>query len=233
MKKAAIIINLLFISFLFIQCSSTNNAMKRYEFEVTETTSNRRLIQNDIISLSESIGGNEIKRTIIYSANITISVNEPDNMSKSIKDIAKKYDGYVSEDGTWRAVIRVKRDNLDHALSDIADLGNVLNKSLYGEDITDEYYDYKIRLENAEKARDRYLELLKQAENVEAALLVEKELERLNGLIDLYKGKINRLEHLNQYSTITIKIKARKKPGILGYIGIGLYKSVKWLFVRN
>ena len=90
----------------------------------------------------------------------------------------------------------------------------------------------KIRLDNATKARETYLALLKKAENVESALKVEKELERLNGEIDILEGKMQKLSHLSQYSTITINIKSKPKPGILGYIGIGIYKSVRWLFVR-
>lgn len=99
--------------------------------------------------------------------------------------------------------------------------------------MTEDYLDFKIRLENAEKSRERYLELLSQAENVEAALKVEKELERLNASIDILKGKMNRIDHLSEFSTITVNLKEKKKPGPLGYIGIGLYRSVMWLFVRN
>jgi hypothetical protein len=83
------------------------------------------------------------------------------------------------------------------------------------------------------KARERYLELLEKAENVQAALMVEKELERLNGEIDMLKGKINRLEHITEYSSITVYIKEKVKPGIIGYVFVGLYKGDKWLFVRN
>jgi hypothetical protein len=88
-------------------------------------------------------------------------------------------------------------------------------------------------LDNASNARKRYLELLAKAETVEAALKVEKELERLNGEIDSLEGKINQLKHLSEYSTITVYLEEKVKPGILGYVGIGLYESVKWIFVRN
>lgn len=139
----------------------------------------------------------------------------------------------MSESGTYRAVIRVKSDQLNEAITTIEQLGKLTNKNVSGQDVTNEYRDYKIRLENAQKARNRYLELLKIAENVEATLKVEKELERLNNTIDLLKGKMNRIDHLDQFSTITINLKEKKNPGILGYVGLGLYHAVKWLFVRN
>ncbi|MCB0737835.1 MAG: DUF4349 domain-containing protein [Bacteroidetes bacterium] len=104
---------------------------------------------------------------------------------------------------------------------------------LSGQDLTAQYLDFEIRLENAEKARARYLELLEKAENVESALLVEKELERLNGTIDMLIGQMNRMNHLTTYATITVRISERVKPGPLGYLGMGLYHAFKWLFVRN
>lgn len=77
------------------------------------------------------------------------------------------------------------------------------------------------------------MELLEKAQTVEEILKVEKELERLNGEIDQLKGKIKRYDHLTQLATITIHLEEKKKLGILGYISVGLYKAVKWLFVRN
>jgi hypothetical protein len=63
--------------------------------------------------------------------------------------------------------------------------------------------------------------------------LVEKELERLNETIELLKGEMNRINHLTAYSTISVYLKEKKKPGIIGYVGVGIYQAVKWLFVRN
>lgn len=175
----------------------------------------------------------EIQKKIIYSANIELVIKNPDTVNNHIKDIAKKYEGYVSKIGTSYTKIRVKSNHLQAAIKDISALGKVRSKSLSGEDVTDSYLDFQIRLENAEKARKRYLELLSKAENVEAALLVEKELERLNTTIDMLKGKMNRIDHLAAYSTITIDLEEKVKIGIVGYVFYGLYHGVKWLFVRN
>lgn len=122
---------------------------------------------------------------------------------------------------------------MKNAVTDITILGKTKSKTISGDDVTEQYTDFQIRLDNAYKARDRYLELLAKAENVEAALKVEKELERLNGEIDSLEGKLKRFKHLSAYSTITVYMEEKVKPGILGYIGIGLYQAVKWLIIRN
>ena len=170
---------------------------------------------------------------IIYSTSINLTVNIPDSAAVSIENIAKKYNGYIQDKGTYYCRIRVEAKNLKQAENDISLLGKVESKNSSGQDVTAEYQDYSIRLENAEKARLRYLELLEKAENVEAALLVEKELERLNETIELLKGEMNRINHLTAYSTISVYLKEKKKPGIIGYVGVGIYQAVKWLFVRN
>ena len=177
--------------------------------------------------------GAPIEQKIIYSAFLTLTVKNIDTTLSSIKAIAKQYKGYVSESGTSRAVIRVDSQFLNDAVADIENLGKVERKTVKGQDVTDKYLDLSIRLDNAEKARDRYLALLAKAENVEAALKVEKELERLNLTIDSLKGQRNKISHLTKYSTITVNLKEKQKLGILGYVGVGVYRSVKWLFVRG
>lgn len=174
-----------------------------------------------------------VEKKVIYSSSVNLTVKIPDTTNVQLAQIAQKYRGFVQQSGTSMCVIRVEEKMLSMALDDISLLGKVTSKNMYGEDVTDQYADFGIRLENAEKARLRYLELLEKAENVQSALLVEKELERLNETIELLKGQMNRIDHLAAYSTITVYITEKKKPGVLGYVGIGLYKAVKWLFVRN
>ncbi len=201
-------------------CASQKSAAYAYD------SGNGRSFQNsqaDVVT----------EKKIIYSSAIDLTVKIPDTAAVQITGIATKYKGYVQQTGTTMCVIRVEAKHLKTAMDEIALLGKVTNKTSYGEDVSDQYADYAIRLENAEKARMRYLELLARAENVQAALLVEKELERLNETIELMKGQMNRIDHLSTYSTITVYLKEKKKPGVIGYIGIGVYKAVKWLFVRN
>jgi len=109
----------------------------------------------------------------------------------------------------------------------VSKLGTVIRKNINAQDVTEDYLDYQIRLENAKKSRDRYLELLARAANVTATLKVEHELERLNGIIDLYTGKIKRLEYYSEFSTLTVNLDRERKQGLIGYISVGLYKSVK------
>ena len=231
MKKLNLLILYVVLAGFFAGCNSTKSSVATGNYKmINERYRFDKLPANH----DDSAHKNETKeRKIIYSSFLSLVVEKPDSTNVQIEKIAKKYGGYVNEIGTYRTIIRVKSTHLDDAIKDISALGKLKSKNMSGQDVTEEYWDYQIRLDNAEKARKKYLELLAKAENVEAAIKVEKELERLNETIDLLKGKMNRITHLSDFSTITVNLKERKKPGLIGYIGIGLYHAVKWLFVRN
>ncbi len=40
------------------------------------------------------------------------------------------------------------------------------------------------------------------------------------------------MNHLTDFSTIEIYLEQKEKLGILGYVFVGLYKGIEWLFVR-
>ncbi|WP_157699015.1 DUF4349 domain-containing protein [Bernardetia litoralis] len=173
------------------------------------------------------------KRKILYSAGLTIVSPLPDSINPQLERITEKYDGYVGRLSTTETTIRIKSEYFETVVEEIEKLGKITRKNIYGNDVTEQYWDAQIRLDNALETRKRYLELLKMAQNVEEAILVERELARIMQDIDLLKGQINRLDNLEEFATITISIKEKKKLGVLGYVGVGLYKSVKWFFVRN
>jgi Domain of unknown function (DUF4349) len=229
MKKLTII---LMAAIIFTSCKSSFNKVSPSYNRPSANDYQKRVYAASTGRTVGSTTENE-PRIVIYNASLKLFVKIPDSTNIRLAEIAQKYEGYVQTLGNKESVIRVKSDKLYAAIADVSVLGKVKSKTISGDDITDQYTDFQIRLENAKNARIRYLELLSKAENVEAALKVEKELERLNVEIDALEGKLKRLQHLVVHSTITVYMEQKVKPGIIGYIGIGLYKSVKWLFVRG
>ena len=71
-------------------------------------------------------------------------------------------------------------------------------------DVTAEFRDIEIRLQNARAVRARLEELLAKAQNVEDALKVERELERISGEIESMSGKLKLFRELISFSTITV-----------------------------
>ena len=175
----------------------------------------------------------EQTKVIIYNARFNIETDNLEKTSKEISAIAPVYSGYIVSAGNYRVVFRIPSDKFESAIKDLEKIKGITSKNIYSEDVTDAYRDTELRLDSKIKARDRYLDLLKRAENVTAALSVERELERLNGEIEAMKGKLKQLSHLARYSTITVSIEEETKPGPIGYIFMYTWKGIKWLFVRN
>lgn len=195
-------------------------------------------VNNTTISLDSTEDKETTTRKITYTAYVNLQVENTDSMANYVTKIAETYGGYMSASTGTSITIKVKADSIESAIAKIKLLGEVKYSSISSQDVTDQYTDLTIRLDNAMKSRERYLQLLEKAENVEEALLVEKELERLSLTIDQIKGTLNQLNDRIQYSTITVNYfkkheDNKPKPGVLGYVFVGLYKGVKWLFVRG
>ncbi|WP_338764020.1 DUF4349 domain-containing protein [Bernardetia sp. ABR2-2B] len=230
---------ILFINFILFSSCSSHSKMVHATMGQTGQISHAGLekVELDKIQKNPKDPKNpktpKEKRKIIYSANLTLVSTLPDSINPQLESITEKYDGYIGRLSTTETTIRIKSEYFETVVEEIEQLGKVTRKNIYGNDVTEQYWDAQIRLDNALETRKRYIELLKMARNVEEAILVERELARITQDIDLLKGQINKLDNLEEFATITISIKEKAKLGVLGYVGVGLYKTVKWFFVRN
>jgi hypothetical protein len=64
--------------------------------------------------------------------------------------------------------------------------------------------DTKARMQAKMAARDKYLQLLKQAKNMNEILQVQDEINGIQEDIEAASGRINYLQHASAYSTITL-----------------------------
>jgi hypothetical protein len=189
--------------------------------------------QQEFVSTNFDKKVEEKERIISRNASLTLTVKKPDTAVAVISRFVEATKGINSSVSSSYLVIKVKEEMLDSTLLFLKSLGKAESVRVSADDLSDQYYDVVMRLENAEKARKRYLELLDKAANVQEILLVEKELERLNKDIESMKAQVENFQTRDKYSTININLNEKVKPGIIGYVFIGLYEGVKWLFVRN
>jgi hypothetical protein len=170
-------------------------------------------------------------RFIVRSAYLRIERRDPENGVKAATELAQRLGGWVQRTENKSATIMVPAEKLDAALEELGKLGKVAKRDVRGEDVTEEYLDLRIRLDNLEKARLRYLDLLNKAQNVGETLAVEKELERITVDIERLKGRLGYLERVVRYSTIQVLFERPTNPGPVGWVFYILYHGVKWLFV--
>ncbi|KAB2879726.1 DUF4349 domain-containing protein [bacterium] len=170
---------------------------------------------------------------IVYTAEMDLTVKNPDSVAKNIIQLVKSNNGYVQRGSNTFLILKVPNNGMNAIITAIETQGKVTYKNITADDVTETYYDAATRLDNLNKTRLRYLDLLNKAQTIEEMLRVEKELERINGEIEFLKGRLLRMDNSIQYSTISVSLNKKVKPGILSYPFIWLYKGVSWLFVRN
>ena len=173
------------------------------------------------------------RRLMVSTAELRLAAPFPDSIHRQVSRMAGEYEGHVLLSNGSRTEIRVPSSKFFIVVAEIELMGKLINRRISGLDVTEEYYDLRVRLENAMKTRERFLALLAQAQNINEIFRVEKELERINTAIDILKGKMEKLSHQIGYSKITVFTGKQIKPGPIGYIFSSLYKGVSWLFVRN
>lgn len=141
---------------------------------------------------------------LIYQATLHLSVFEVEATQRSVIAVAQELGGFLARQSDQQVVIRVPAPKFRDALARIEETGDVLHRNVEALDVSEEFRDVQIRLRNAEVVRDRLAALMAQARNVEEALAVQNELERITGVIEQLKGRLQYLGDRIAFSTITV-----------------------------
>ena len=173
-------------------------------------------------------------RMIVSTAALNIKSPDPDSVQLAVIALAYSCGGYVLNSGENVTTIRIPSTGYSDALLLIERMGEVLERRITGQDVTEEYVDLVTRLDNLEKTRQRFLTLLHQSTALNDILQMEKELASLTSRIEMLKGKIERLAHLVEFTTITVTVTPEAPPVKLGpvsWVAKQAYTGVRKLFI--
>jgi hypothetical protein len=124
-------------------------------------------------------------KKIVKTANLNGEVKNYKTFSEQLRQKVKKYGGYISQEEQSESdyqiqnsvVIKVPVDQFENAVNDLTkDVSKLNQKSISSEDVTTQLVEGKSRLEAKKQVRLRYLDLLKQAKNMEHILTVQKQI---------------------------------------------------------
>lgn len=171
---------------------------------------------------------------LVKNAWLTIRVKHEADFAPAVKraeNIARTLNGYVANQSRNSIAFKVPTGRLDEALAAVSELGKVTHRDVTTADVTANYVDLAIRIENLAKVRARLQELVNQGKDVKEILEVEKELARVTTQLEALQGQMRLLENQTSFATVTVTFEERVRPGPIGWVFYGLYKGVKWLFV--
>jgi hypothetical protein len=158
----------------------------------------------------------KMDRKVIYTAALSLQVGDVPKTIDLIKAEVKTFGGYLenssirkgesqSKNGT--VVLRIPPEKLEAAMVGIKKLGDSLEESINGEDITKEYYDLAARLANQQRFEARLIKLLENSRaKLEDILQVETELARVREKIESMQGEMRYYNNLVGLSTLTISL---------------------------
>lgn len=172
-------------------------------------------VERDDIAMQTQVDSLPQERLIIRTANLSLIVDDTDDALRAITEMVGTNGGWVvssnihqySEEKQGTITVRVPSTGFSSAIEAMKQLAvEVTNESVSGQDVTEEFVDLSLRLENLEATADRVRSFLDDATKVEDALAVNRELSQLEGEIELLKGRREFLAQSAQFSTITIDL---------------------------
>ncbi|MBM3991018.1 MAG: DUF4349 domain-containing protein [Planctomycetes bacterium] len=149
-------------------------------------------------------------RQVIYSATLSIVVLSPALAQASVKSFAEALGGWMSESDARAITVRVPAAQFEPLLERIGQLGEVVDRSVRAEDITETLVELDLRIDNARRARERLLAHLERSEKMEDTLRIEAELARVTVELEALEGRARYLR--SQVAMSTIRVAFDRSP---------------------
>lgn len=112
-----------------------------------------------------------------------------------------------SDGGRYASLtLRIPEDTLEQFVSAVGEVGKITGSLITTEDISENYYDVQGRLAMYEAQRDRFTQLLSQAENVSEIMEIESRLNELQYTIESLVGKLNNWTSLSANAMVTLSV---------------------------
>jgi ABC-type uncharacterized transport system fused permease/ATPase subunit len=141
-------------------------------------------------------------RKLVYRGRFTLVVGEIRHAQDKAQKLAENMGGYLESLEATLMVIRVPAEKFHQAVRSLRNVGSVAQRDVEVVDVTDQYRDTETRLENYKAMAKRLRELVAKAEDVKAALEVERELGRIQTEIDKLEGQLRTLSQQVAFARI-------------------------------
>lgn len=167
---------------------------------------------------STGVSASVQNREIIYTAEVTLRVDNYETARRQLTEATRRRGGYVGDasrrvrgsgNETWvvgTMTLRIPSGNYSGAMTAVNDTGTVLESTESTDDVTDQVVDLRARLDSLRAERDRLRELYQRANDTEEVLAVQRELSDVQTEIERTEAKLRNLERRVAYSTITVRI---------------------------
>ena len=146
---------------------------------------------------------------LIYNAQVSMMVERPVQSIDQIVEAVTSSGGFLQQRNDAMVQVRVPSARFRELLAALERFGDVTHREVQAEDVSEQFHDLEVQLANLRSVQRRLQEFLTRAANVQEALIVEHELERVGGQIDQIEGRMRFLSARAAFSTITVYVAQR------------------------
>lgn len=159
-------------------------------------------------------------RSIIYTGDIAVRVEDVARAAGQAAALATRYGGFVSGDersadaehATATLVLRIPSENFTTAVDQLGALGEEESRLIRTEDVTEEVVDLESRIATARASVARTRELMQQARSISDIVALEEELAARESRLASLEARQRRLADLTALSTITVTLFSQDAP---------------------
>ncbi|MGG6311318.1 DUF4349 domain-containing protein [Paenibacillus macerans] len=156
-----------------------------------------------------------INKKLIYRANVVMEVKDYSKAQSEIRNLVTLTGGYIVEfsenqsqhelGGTF--VLKVPSAGFSSFLDRLEKLQpETMQRSMQGQDVSEEYVDLESRLKVKQAMEARYLKFVEEATQTKQLVEFVGELERIQTEIEQIKGRMRYIDSNVAYSTIEIRV---------------------------
>jgi len=155
-----------------------------------------------------------LDRKVVQNASLSLKVPAVTQTADQIIALCGAKGGYTVSSRIYREndrvsgrlTIKVPQTVLLEVIDAIKSFGEVTDKVISTQDVTEEFYDAQARLKVLEAKEARLLGLMDRAANIAEIISVENELSKTRGEIEVLSGRLQLLANATQYSLININL---------------------------
>jgi len=178
-------------------------------------------------------------RKIVQTASVNLQVKDVGGVFQEIGQIATAAGGFVAgsnfalqgEQQIATVTIRVPANRYQDVLGQVRALGvKVEAEASNASDVTQEYSDMAARQRTLEATQAQLLQFLGQTKNISETLQVQDRLNSVQTQIEQARGRIQLLDKLSDYATLTVHLRPVVVPAKTHYAGtdLGARVSEAW-----
>ncbi len=150
---------------------------------------------------------------IVYQGELTLRVEAGTGPGAvdTVVALAESLGGHLAGRDEGRVVVKIPSRRFREAMTSIDSAFDVERRNVKAEDVTAEFKDLEVRLDNLRATRKRIEELMQKSGTLADTLSVERELERVAAEIDRIQGRLRFLRSHTSFSTLTANVVEKPK----------------------